>query len=71
MKIIVYHGGYGCDTGCCGHWVKVDGKDVGGFEFSHPYGENALEYAQQVVRERFGEDRVKDLDWDNCVIGED
>lgn len=41
-KVIVYHRGYGCDTGCCGHSVLVletaeelaaleryGGKDVG------------------------------------------
>jgi hypothetical protein len=23
LKVRVYHGGYGCDTGCCGHWVEI------------------------------------------------
>lgn len=32
-KVIVYHGLYGCDTGCCGYWVEVDGRSS--FEFEH------------------------------------
>ena len=29
LKVRVYHGGYGCDTGCCGHWVEIsrNGED--------------------------------------------
>lgn len=49
-KVIVYHGGYGCDTGCCGHWVFVTESDLSGEKllnvaaykdrkhtFDHPY----------------------------------
>lgn len=28
MKVIVYHRGYGCDTGCCGHTVEMFADDV-------------------------------------------
>jgi hypothetical protein len=39
--VIVYHRGYGCDTGCCGHviavvdplpedWAELDGWDASG-----------------------------------------
>jgi len=41
MKAIVYHSGYGCDTGCCGHVVALE-DDLGNeikheFNFDHPY----------------------------------
>lgn len=49
MRVVVYHSSYGCDTGCCGHFVSViddDLEDFGpwdehkqiGWVFSHPYG---------------------------------
>lgn len=81
MRIIVYHAEYGCDTGCCGHIVKVDGRrDATHFDFSHPdasskRGEDKLkafkEFAEQMVREHFGEDHVKDLDWSKCEVSDD
>ena len=24
MRVVVYHEGYGCETGCCGHYVRLD-----------------------------------------------
>jgi hypothetical protein len=75
MKVIVYHAGYGCDTGCCGHIVAMDenpdeygGNEHEKFEFDHPYDESDLEFAKRLVRETFGEKHVADLDWDNCII---
>lgn len=71
-KVIVYHGGYGCETGCCGHWVELqheDGTSQERFEFGHP--ENTIEEARALVRSLFGEEHVKDLDWENCRIIED
>lgn len=36
MKIRVLHAYYGCETGCCGHILEVDGEeDYGTFTFSH------------------------------------
>ena len=70
MKVIVYHSLYGCETGCCGHTVELeDGKSR--FEFSHPYGEDFKKFAEDLVKDKFGEEHVKDLDWDNCSIEED
>lgn len=23
VRVVVYHGSYGCDTGCCGHYVEL------------------------------------------------
>ena len=68
-RVIVYHGGYGCDTGCCGHTVDIDGKEK--FFFDHPWSEDFREWAENLVRESFGEEHVADLDWDECVIVDD
>ena len=78
MKIIVYHSSYGCDTGCCGHVVEADdgtrpksGRD--GFNFDHPYSRNTdwRKWAEDLVRQEFGEEHVKDLDWDHCTVSDD
>ena len=39
--VIVYHETYGCDTGCCGHVIKLSGcenpdDNHSSFEFDHP-----------------------------------
>jgi len=74
MKIIVYHSLYGCDTGCCGHRIEIDGERTGRFVFGHPYSDNEADrkrFAEQLVREEFGEEHVKDLDWENCMVIDD
>lgn len=76
MKIVVVHGQYGCETGCCGHWIKIDGDvardtETGhmGFAFDHPNpGETPRAFAERVLREELGEAHVADLDFENCVI---
>ena len=72
MKIIVYHSYYGCDTGCCGHTVEIqddDGKRIKEeFAFDHPSGEDVVEFAKRLIKEEYGEDHVKDLDWEHCII---
>lgn len=74
-KVIVYHRGYGCDTGCCGHVVRVQNDDgtkaEERFTFSHPAWESAREYAEAAVREEFGADHVADLAWEECEIIDD
>lgn len=71
MKVVVYHGAYGCDTGCCGHYVTVDGEHKG-FDFMHPYREDPKEYAVQVARQILGRDvHFEDLDWNECLILDD
>lgn len=70
-KLIVAHTGYGCDTGCWGHVIEIDGKDVPGtFEFfaAPDRGEDKREWAEQFVREQMGEEHVKDLDWENSTV---
>jgi hypothetical protein len=71
-RIVVSHAEYGCDTGCCGHIILIDGEEVGdSFEFAHPYGQDPLEFAKQLVTKSLGAEHVADLDWDNCVVLED
>jgi hypothetical protein len=66
-KVIVCHQSYGCDTGCCGHVVEVDGEQVGDFSFGHPYSnDNHRAFAEELVRAA-GCDPA-DLDWENCVV---
>lgn len=68
-KIIIYHTGYGCDTGRCGHVVEAGGDEH--FFFDHPWNEDFREWAEGLIREQFGEEHVADLDWDECVIVDD
>lgn len=70
-KVIVYHSTYGCETGCCGHVVEFSDGSKGKFKFTHPYGTNPREFAEQLVRNTFGEEHVKDLDWGNCEVVND
>lgn len=66
-KVIVYHSYYGCDTGCCGHTVELeDGRKE--FGFDHPFGEDARKFAEELIREKFGDEHVSDLDWENCEV---
>lgn len=75
MKIRVYHGYYGCDTGCCGHWVEVEG-DSGGiydqFEFGHPGGiEDKKAYARELIEpilKRHYPQCIDTIDWDTIDI---
>lgn len=71
-KVVVYHQGYGCDTGCCGHVIEVNDEEVrGSFDFSHPYGADHLAWAKEFVRENLDEAHAADLDWENCYVSED
>ena len=72
MRIVVLHEGYGCETGCCGHIVEVDGKMKGDFTFDHPGDtQTAEEFAENLVREICGDDHVKDLVWEECRVYDD
>ena len=71
-RVVVYHTGYGCDTGCCGHYIELDGKEViGSFRFDHPYYEDPLQFARKMIEDEFGIDHCHDLDWDHCIVRED
>lgn len=86
--IVIYHSGYGCDSGCCGHRIEIgdaesehdeygfDDPDRAKFSFDHPYGsgddeQKRREWAENLIREEFGDEHVADLDWDHCVISDD
>jgi hypothetical protein len=73
--IVVYHDGYGCESGCCGHRVEyIDEKGVeqSDFFFDHPYDDDDFyEWAKRFLTKQYGEEHVADLDWDNCLILED
>lgn len=85
MRIVVFHTGYGCETGCCGHAIAFvpddwpeDGDrhphfmlDQEQFFFRHPYGEDPLAFARKLVAEECGPEHVADLDWAHCLILED
>lgn len=82
VKVIVFHRGYGCETGCCGHAIEVDGEELAGsFTFSHPYGSyNATmderdsafrAFAEELIVDHLGADHVADLDWENCIVTDD
>ena len=68
-RVVVYHGSYGCDTGCCGHWIEVENGETK-FTFDHPYDGDHLEFAKKLIEEEFGKDHCHDLDWKRCEIGE-
>ena len=74
----VYHAGYGCDTGCCGHvfeLTKPDGTTVERFEFDHPYTDAAgvaawaLTMAREVVADRWPE-CADSIDWSTIDVSE-
>jgi hypothetical protein len=73
-RIIVVHSTFGCESGCCGHVVKVDGTKVGGFSHSHPSAtsdEAISEYVRNLVTEACGADHVADIDFDHCLVVDD
>ncbi len=69
-RIVVYHDTYGCDTGCCGHVVKLGDNDEH-FSFIHPYGQTDREFVKELVTKQWGEAHVADIDWDNVIVVDD
>jgi len=70
-RIIVTHGYYGCDSGCCGHVIEVNGVE-GEFSFAHPGPhEDFRAFAESIIAAKLGPDHVKDLDWEHCIIVDD
>lgn len=69
-SILIMHSGYGCETGCCGHYIEIDGEE-GHFMFAHPSGQDRFEWAKQIVADELGEEHVADLDFENCHIVDD
>lgn len=70
-RVVVLHASHGCDTGCCGHVVEVDGQQVGRFNFSHPSSNRDDDircYARQLVTELVGAEHAADIDWGASII---
>lgn len=67
-KIRVLHQYYGCDTGCCGHIIEIDGK-VKDFYFDHQeVSESVIDFIKRLITEQLGEEHVKDIDFENSEI---
>jgi hypothetical protein len=69
-RITVVHAGYGCDSGCCGHVLVIDGIEDR-FQFLHPYGEDPRAWAEAFLRDQLGDEHVSDLDWAHCDVRDD
>ena len=79
-RLVVFHGSYGCDTGCCGHYITWDDDthDRLGFTFKaapSSQGKSEQEYREAVVewaKAEFGDVAAgcstADLDWENCRL---
>lgn len=79
MRIFLTHGDYGCESGCCGHWIEIEGERpkrlFSSFSFSHPYlwrvddkEEGVRKFIQDVVREELGEEYLDKIDYTQCVV---
>lgn len=73
LKVRVYHAGYGCESGCCGHIVEV-GDKIHKFNFDHPYSEDekdlkkwAKKLAEEVIREEHPS-CINNIDWDSMEV---
>lgn len=70
MRVRVYHGYYGCESGCCGHWVQL-GDDLSNqevFDFDHPETRaDAIEFAKATVRDTWPE-CFDSIDWASLVF---
>lgn len=73
MRVTVYHDYYGCETGCCGHVVKLgDGRRH--FDFGHIFGDDdqqkraaARVFVEDIIRKQWPE-CLPSIDWDSLSI---
>lgn len=70
-RVTITHEYYGCQCGCCGHEIRIDGEVYGRIHFSHPCGIGEREFGEELVRGALGEDRVKDINWEESQISDD
>ncbi len=72
-RVVVFHRDYGCETGCCGHAIKIDGVEAErSFDFDHPYpNESPREFAERLITQKLGAEHVADLDWEACIVIDD
>jgi len=71
LIVRVYHTTYGCDTGCCGHVIEVDGEERGGFQFDHPHGSDPKQWAYNLILRELGKGHADSLDWEKCEVSDD
>lgn len=78
FSVRVFHSQFGCDTGCCGHFVEISaGEDTRKtFEFTHPYSKDstcwarwARMIAEEVISEQWPE-CLKSIDWSTLKVSE-
>ena len=70
-RVIVYHGLYGCETQCCGHYLELN-DDMSNMHFDHPdEGESIEDFVKRLVTTEYGEEHVVDIDWENCRVVDD
>ena len=84
-RIVVFHGGYGCETGCCGHYIEVDDEQVSkSWTFDHPdwvsksepgwvrmNDEQTRQWVIDYVEETIGEGHLDDIDWEHVLVSND
>ena len=75
-SIRVYHAYYGCDTGCCGHIVRLNDDDrLERFEFDHGYGKaTPRDFARRLAHDviaRYHPDCLASIDWDTIELNYD
>lgn len=61
-KLVLRHGWYGCDTGCCGTELVliVDGDEQERrWSFDHPDGEHEAREMAERLREEFGDEHAE------------
>lgn len=71
VKVVVYHRGYGCDSGCTGHEVVVLGKNdeelFWDFAFDHPRGESGRAFIMRLAGETAAKYRLP-IDFEKCEV---
>lgn len=66
MRIKVLHAYYGCETGCCGHVVEIDGDEIdGSFEFGHP---DDVEELRSYILNHVPKECHDSIDWDSIEV---
>lgn len=66
MKIRILHAYYGCDTGCCGHVIEIDGEEVrSSFRWGHPGSKSDVE---DIILEHVPDVCLDTLDWDTVEV---
>ena len=73
MRVTVYHGTYGCETGCCGHWLDVEETNKAYFVFDHPDSDPSdraamVAWAKEAFQGRIPDECLESIDWDSATL---